>query len=88
LNPFLARYHVLDLILLAMLLEGAGLVLLYRLRGRGIAPAALLPNLASGMCLILAMRLYASGVAWPFVSLALLGALGLHVIDVRAKWAK
>ncbi len=80
-NLFLARYHVLDLILAAMLLEGVILTTL-----RAIRPAALLPNLASGMCLIAAMRLALSGVAWPFISLLLLGALAFHLVDLRQNW--
>ena len=78
--------RVLDWILAAMLLEGLGLALLYRLVRRGVAPSALWPNLAAGMCLLLAMRLNAAGVWWGYVSSALLGALCFHVAELRRNW--
>jgi hypothetical protein len=77
---------VLDAILAAMLLEGLLLVALYQGWGRGIAPGVLLPNLASGMGLLLAMRLGVSGAWWPWISVSLLGALLAHVLELRRHW--
>ena len=85
-SALLAGGWVLDFILAAMAVEGVGLVLLWRLRRRGIRPSALLWNLGAGMCLLLAMRLSLGGVRWGFVSASLLGALVLHVGDVRRRW--
>ena len=85
-NALLANGHVLDWILAAMLLEGAGLTLTYRLTGRGVRPAVLLANLCSGMCLLLAMRLALGGAWWGFVSAALLGALCFHAGDLARQW--
>ncbi len=56
-----------------------------RLR-RGVAPWDLLPNLASGACLLLAMRAGLGGAWWGWVSLPLLGALLLHGMDLRRRW--
>ena len=69
-----------------MLLEGLGLAGLYYFRRRGVAPKRLLWNLGAGMCLLLAMRLALLGVWWGYVSAALLGALILHVGDLRRQW--
>ncbi len=85
-KDLLANGHVLDWILAGMVLEACGLAALHRLKGRGVAPGAFLPNLCSGLCLILAMRLALGGAWWGFVSLALLGALCLHVADLRRQW--
>lgn len=81
-----ASGRVLDLILAGMALEAIGLVGLYRLRSRGVPPARLLPNLLSGMCLLLAMRVGAGGAWWGWVSLSLLGALAFHLVDLGRAW--
>ena len=85
-RDLLADGRVLDAILAGMGLEACFLVALHRLTGRGVAPACLLPNLCSGLCLLLAMRLALGGAWWGFVSLALLGALCLHVGDLWRQW--
>ena len=79
--------RVLDCILAAMVCEGLGLTMLWRFGRRGVAPGALLWNLGSGACLLLAMRLALGGAWWGFVSGALLGALVLHLGDLRRQWA-
>ena len=83
---WIASGRVLDVILVAMALEGAALVALWRIAGRGVAPGALLPNLLSGMCLLLAMRAGLAGAWWGWVSLPLLCAGLLHATDLRARW--
>jgi len=81
-----ASGRVLDFILIGMALEATGLVLHHRVTGRGVRPARLLPNLLSGICLLLAMRVGAGGAWWGWVSLALLGALACHLVDLRRAW--
>ena len=81
-----ASGRVLDLILAAMSLEAAGLVLYRRRTGRGIPPGVVLPNLLSGMCLLLAMRAGLAGAWWGWVSLSLLAALAFHLADLRRAW--
>ena len=77
---------MLDFIVAAMLAEGVGLFVLWRWRGRGVSPWVLWPNLASGMCLLMAMRVGLAGAWWGWVSALLLGALGAHVVEVRRVW--
>lgn len=81
-----ASGRIYDFILAGMALEAAGLLLLYRWRGRGVLPARLLPNLFSGMCLLLALRVGVGGAWWGWVSLLLLGALAFHVVDLKRAW--
>ncbi len=81
-----ASGRVLDLILAGMALEALGLAVHYRATGRGVRPARLLPTLLSGMCLLLAMRAGVGGAWWGWVSLALLGALAFHVVDLGRAW--
>ncbi len=85
-TALLVHGRVLDFILAGMVCEGVGFSLLWRVARRGVAPSALLWNLGSGMCVLLAMRLALSGAWWGLVSAALLGALGLHVCDLRRRW--
>jgi peptidoglycan/LPS O-acetylase OafA/YrhL len=80
--------RVLDAILVGMALEGAVLAALWRVSRRGIAPGALLPNLLSGMCLLVAMRAALTGGWWGWVSLPLLGALVFHVYDLSRRWRR
>lgn len=82
-----ASGRILDLILAGMALEAAGLAFYHRRTGRGIAPSAFLPNLLSGLCLLLAMRAGLGGAWWGWVALCLLGALALHLADLRRLWS-
>jgi hypothetical protein len=85
-SALFADGQILDWILAGMVVEAAGLAGLYAWRRTGVAPAAFLPNLASGMCVLLAMRLALGGAWWGFASAALLGALAFHVVDLAGKW--
>jgi hypothetical protein len=53
--------RVIDLILVMVLAEAGGLLLLRWSTGRGIAPSALLANLAAGAFLLAALRCGMSG---------------------------
>jgi len=70
-----------DWILAGMALETVALLALNRRVAR-----AMLPNLAAGGCLLLAMRLALSGAWWGWVSVSLLGGLAGHLADLRARW--
>jgi len=82
-----ASGRIIDWILLGMVLEGCALAALHARTGRGVAPRALVPNLLSGMCVLLAMRLVLGGAWWGYASAALLAALLFHVADLAGKWS-
>lgn len=79
---------VIDLILLAVLAEGVGLLVLFRVSGRGIPPGVLLPNLIAGACLFLALRLVLSNAAVYWVALSLLVALFAHLSELFLRWRR
>jgi len=86
-NALFADGRIIGWILAGMVFEGIGLTFLYAWRGRGVAPRIFLANLASGMCLLLAMRLALGGAWWGFTGAALLGALVFHVTDLARNWS-
>lgn len=80
--------RVIDLILGLMALEAIVLAALYYLRGRGIPPARLLPNLLAGAFLMLALRasLTHAG-ATAIGSWLALGLVG-HLVDLSLRWPR
>jgi len=70
-----------DLVLAMLALEAV----VFALRGGRTALARVGPSLLSGACLALALRAVMSGAAWPWVATGLLGALGAHLWDLRAR---
>ncbi len=83
---FLESAHLVDLVLVIVAAESVALTLYWQKTHRGIAPAALLPNLLAGALLLLALRLALSNYAWPWYT-ACLAAAGLaNVADLRHRW--
>lgn len=78
--------RLIEVILLGMVVEGVALLAWHGRAGNGIAPRALLPNLAAGGCLLLAMRLALGDAGWPWIACCLAGALVAHVVDLRRRW--
>jgi hypothetical protein len=54
--------------------------------GRGIAPLAVVVNLASGAGLLLALRGVLAGWSAPVVALCLMGSFVAHVADLSRRW--
>lgn len=79
---------VIDLILLAVLVEGVVLLVLYRASGRGIPPGKLFPSLIAGFCLFFALRLVLADAALHWVALSLLAALVAHVSELILRWQR
>lgn len=80
--------RVIDLILMLMGLEAMVLAALYYMRGKGIAPLRLLPNLLAGACLMLALRAALTGAGTTVIGAWL--ALGLvgHLVDLGQRWPR
>jgi hypothetical protein len=78
--------HVVDLVLILMALEGA-VLLAWRWRtGRGVPPGDLVGYLASGACLLMALRAALTGAWWGWIGLWLaLGGIA-HVVDLARRW--
>lgn len=77
---------LIDAVIVVTLLEWIALLALWRLRGEGMAPAALTRMLLPGLCLMLSVRSVLVAAPWYWMAM-LLSAAGLtHLIDLRARW--
>ncbi len=75
-----------DLVLAIVVLEAVALGVFWRRTGRGVPPARLLPFLAAGAALLLALRgaLTGAGPAWIAAWLAVAGLA--HLWDLKGRW--
>jgi hypothetical protein len=78
---FYTSPHLIDLILLFTALEGVILA-----RWRKIPARTVTVMLLPGLCLLLALRMAMAGAAWPWVPVALTGALVTHFFDMRERF--
>jgi hypothetical protein len=83
---FLSGVHAIDLILAIVAIEIVAITMYWQAKGRGIAPAQLLPNLAAGALLLLALRFSLSGYAWPWYTACLALAGIANIADLRQRW--
>ena len=75
-----------DTIIAVTLLEAAALVAYHRQTKRGPKPRDYLLNMASGLCLMLALRGALVGSAWHLIALALSAAGLAHVVDLLLRF--
>jgi hypothetical protein len=80
---FYTSPHLIDLILVFTLLEGVILARWRKLPARTVT-IMLLP----GLCLLLGIRAAMAGAAWPWVPIALTGALVTHFFDLRDRFRR
>ena len=86
LQELVSSGRIADLILALVVLEGAGLLLLHKLTGLGVPAPQLIPNLAAGATLVLALRSALLGQPWFVTALWLALALLAHGADLIARW--
>lgn len=77
-----------DLVIAFTLIEGALLLLVHRATGRGVAPREFLPNMASGLFLMLALRALARDAGGAWVPVCLLCAGLAHGADLWWRWRR
>ncbi|MGJ7506172.1 hypothetical protein [Variovorax sp. GT1P44] len=84
----LSMTWLVDAVIVVTLLECFVLLAWRLLTGRGIAPIEFMPNLASGLCLMLALRCVVLDGGTHWVALFLLGAGVAHGIDLGLRWRR
>lgn len=77
--------RVVGLILAFIAVEAVVLVAYHRRTGRGVAPDELLPNLAAGVFLLLALGSALAGAGWGWIAAALSSSLVAHLADLRRR---
>jgi hypothetical protein len=77
-----------DIVLAFMVVEGFALWIWRRYSGRGLATREILVMLSGGLCLTLALRAALTAQTWIWVALPLIGALVVHVIDLRDRLSR
>ena len=82
----IAGGRIIDLILALVMVEAMALALWRRWSGTGPGLRGMAANLASGACLLLAVRAALADAAWEWLALALLGSLLAHVLDLYGRW--
>ncbi len=85
-TDFLASGRAVDLILAVVALEAVLLSLWWRWRRQGVPPARLLPFLAAGAALLLALRGALTGADPRWLGLWLTLAGIAHLWDLRGRW--
>ena len=77
--------RIVDLVLLLVVLEVAALPWLLQRLGSSLRLAQLLPNIAAGAALFIALRLAISGAAWHWIAAAMIAALLAHLYDLNQR---
>ena len=77
---------LIDLVIIATLVEWAALVLLWQRSGRGVPSGMLAWMLLPGLCLMLAVRSVMLGAPWYWLALLLIAAGLAHLVDLRSRW--
>ena len=86
-DDFFAGGHVASMLLALLATEAVGLLLLWRLRGQGVAPLPLLAFLGSGACMALALRAALHG-HHAGVGIWLAAALPPHLAWLALAWRR
>lgn len=79
---------VVDAVIALTVVEMIVLVVLYRLKGRGVAPSEILLNVLSGLSLMMALRIALSDLPLIFIMGALLLAGIFHGLDLLRRWRR
>lgn len=77
-----ASGRIIDLVLALVALEIAALPWLLKLFNSSVQLSQLLPNIIAGAALMLALRFSLTDAPWIWISLAMLVALGAHLLDL------
>ncbi|MGQ0699880.1 MAG: hypothetical protein ACT4PZ_16755 [Panacagrimonas sp.] len=80
--------RIVDWVLALIALEALALWAYHRRTAGGIAATDLLANLASGFCLLLALRAALTDQSWVWVAAALAASLFGHLLDLSRRWKR
>jgi hypothetical protein len=79
---------LIDIVIAVTLLEVLVLTVLHRRGSSGLAPGNFLPTLASGLCLMFALRAALTAAGWGWVAAGLTLSGLAHAVDLRRRWRR
>jgi hypothetical protein len=83
-----ASGRIIDGIIGLMLVETVVLLALQRFTGSGVTARALLPFMAAGVCLMLALRTALVDGDWILIAAFLMLAFVFHALDIALRWSR
>jgi hypothetical protein len=75
-----------DIVLAMVVVEAVALAFASRLGPRARALQGLGWSMASGGCLVVALRVAVAGGPWPLLAAGIAGSLAAHLMDLRQRW--
>jgi Ni,Fe-hydrogenase I cytochrome b subunit len=87
-KEFVLSGNIMDLVLLIVFFEAAGLIVYHRVTHQGPSALDTLANLASGFFLMLGLRLALTHASWMMIVATLGAAFVAHLYDLRRRWPK
>ncbi len=79
---------IIDGIILLVLVEIVLLGVYQCTKGNGVALTSLLPNLLSGLSLLIGIKLALNNSGWGWLAASLTVALLAHLLDLKIRWTK
>ena len=86
LGDLFASGRIIDGIIVLMVLETVALLALRTITNNGVSPRALLPFMAAGICLMLALRTALVDGSWMVIAGMLMLAFVFHILDIALRW--
>lgn len=86
LGDLFASGRIIDGIIVLMVLETVALLALRTITNNGISLRALLPFMAAGICLMLALRTALVDGSWMVIAGMLMLAFVFHILDIALRW--
>lgn len=83
-----ASGRIIDAIIVLMVLETAALLAFRGVTGKGVSTRALLPFMAAGICLMLALRAALVDGSWMVIASLLMLAFVFHILDIALRWTR
>lgn len=86
LGDLFASGRIIDGIIVLMVLETVALLALRTITNNGVSLRALLPFMAAGICLMLALRTALVDGSWMVIAGMLMLAFVFHILDIALRW--
>ena len=86
LGDLFASGRIIDGIIVLMVLETVALLALRTITNNGVSPRGLLPFMAAGICLMLALRTALVDGSWMVIAGMLMLAFVFHILDIALRW--